>query len=117
MTFWRTPLLDTTFSSVQVIRKITPDDQESAGVLRSFILSSIDSDVVHGSSPLDSMLRKLLRHNLIYFNSCTLRGVFHKKKYAVSTVPVPASKNFTLNCRYRHFKQKLNDAGMDALST
>ena len=36
---------------------------------------------------------------------------------AVSTVPVPASKNFTLNCRYRHFKQKLNDAGMDALST
>ena len=30
---------------------------------------------------------------------------------AVSTVPVPASNNLTLNCRYRHFKQKLNDAG------
>ena len=36
--------------------------------------------------------------------------------YAVSTVPVPASKNLTLHCRYRQFKQKLNDAGMDALS-
>ena len=29
----------------------------------------------------------------------------------MSTVPVPASKNLTLNCRYWQFKQKLNDAG------
>ena len=26
------------------------------------------------------------------------------------TVPVPASKKFTLNCRYRHCKQKLSGA-------
>ena len=29
------------------------------GVLRSFILSSIATDVVHGSSPIDSMLRTI----------------------------------------------------------
>ena len=40
-------------------KNYSSDDQECAGVLRSFILSSIDSDVVHGSSPIDSMLRTI----------------------------------------------------------
>ena len=35
------------------------DDQECANVLRSFILSSINSDIVHGSSSIDSMLRTI----------------------------------------------------------
>ena len=35
------------------------DDQECANVLRSFILSSITSDIVHGSSSIDSMLRTI----------------------------------------------------------
>ena len=37
-------------------KNYSSDDQVCAGVLRSFILSSIGSDVVHGSSPIDSML-------------------------------------------------------------
>ena len=40
-------------------KNYSSDDQECAGVLRSFILSSIDSDVVYGSSPIDSMLRTI----------------------------------------------------------
>ena len=40
-------------------KNYSSDDQECAGVLRSFILSSIVSDVVHGSSPIDSMLRTI----------------------------------------------------------
>ena len=40
-------------------KNYSSDDQKCAGVLRSFILSSIDSDIVHGSSPIDSMLRTI----------------------------------------------------------
>ena len=54
---------DTIFSSVQVIKKNIPQmikKQECANVLRSFILSSINSDIVHhGSSSIDSMLRTI----------------------------------------------------------
>ena len=80
-------------------KKYSSDDQACAGVLRSFILSSIDSDVVHGSSPIDSMLRTIAT-DLIYFNSAPYVVCF--------TIIIINQKLFISTKHYKYYRREVS---------